>query len=158
MVVTTIYVTRHGVSSLNIPYHLLLSAYTRTVLQFRANWTLNPVTGTYRSHIPSPTNLPSDPPLVAYGVQQSHQLATALARVETPRISYIYCSPFYRCLQTIQPLVDRLGGKMEIRGDNGLGYVLLLLSPHSGLAVRLSGDTALFGMGETAALINLSYV
>jgi phosphohistidine phosphatase SixA len=56
-------------------------------------------------------------------VQQSHQLAAALAHVKNPPISHIYSSPFYRCLQTIQPLVEGLGGKVKVRGDNGLGYV-----------------------------------
>ncbi|MCJ1430589.1 hypothetical protein MMC29_008507, partial [Sticta canariensis] len=92
MVVTTIYLTRHG---------------------FRVNWTLNPATGTYYANIPSPTNIPSDPPLAAYGVQQSHQLATALAKIENPQITQVYSSPFYRCLQTIQPFIDKLGGEME---------------------------------------------
>ncbi|KAL8824988.1 MAG: hypothetical protein Q9191_004686 [Dirinaria sp. TL-2023a] len=97
MVVTTIYVSRHG---------------------FRGTWSLNPATGVYTSNIDSPTGIAGDPPLVAYGVQQSQQLADALTSISPP-IAQIYSSPFYRCLQTIQPTAEKLG--LEIRADNGLG-------------------------------------
>ncbi|KAL8738780.1 MAG: hypothetical protein Q9181_000458 [Wetmoreana brouardii] len=61
MVVRTIYVTRHA---------------------FRVSYTLNAATGEYRTNSPSPTGIPSDPPLASYGVQQSHELAEALTRLD----------------------------------------------------------------------------
>lgn len=97
MVVTTIYVSRHG---------------------FRGTWTINPTTGVYTSNIDSPTGIAGDPPLVAYGVQQSYQLADALTSISPP-IAQIYSSPYYRCLQTIQPTAEKLG--LDIRADHGLG-------------------------------------
>ena len=53
-------------------------------------------------------------------MQQSHQLADALTSIFPP-IVQIYSSPFYRCLQTIQPTAEKLD--LEIRADNGLGSV-----------------------------------
>ncbi|KAL8995196.1 MAG: hypothetical protein Q9169_005029 [Polycauliona sp. 2 TL-2023] len=99
MVVTTIYVTRHA---------------------FRVSYTLNTKTGEYHTNSPSPTNIPSDPPLAAYGVQQSHELATALAKLDPP-IEYVYSSPFYRCLQTLQPAVEKLRPGIKVRAENGIG-------------------------------------
>ncbi|KAL8915246.1 MAG: hypothetical protein Q9171_000365 [Xanthocarpia ochracea] len=99
MVVTTIYVTRHA---------------------FRVSYTLNTATGEYYTNSPSPTNIPSDPPLAAYGVQQSHELAAALAKLEPP-IEYIYSSPFYRCLQTVEPAFRNLGPGIKVRAENGIG-------------------------------------
>ncbi|KAF6218081.1 hypothetical protein HO133_006493 [Letharia lupina] len=98
MVVTTIYVTRHG---------------------FRGNWTVDPKTGKYYNTVPSPTNIPSDPPLAAYGARQAEQLATALSAIRDPPITRVYSSPFYRCMQTLQPFVEKSG--LEVRGDNGIG-------------------------------------
>lgn len=46
-------------------------------------------------------------------------------KIEAPKITQVYSSPFYRCLQTIQPFIDKLGGEMEVRGDNGLGLVVI---------------------------------
>ncbi|KAL8927313.1 MAG: hypothetical protein Q9208_002490 [Pyrenodesmia sp. 3 TL-2023] len=100
MVVKTIYVTRHA---------------------FRVAYTLDAATGQYHTQgIQSPTAIPTDVPLAAYGVQQSHQLATALANLR-PRICYIYSSPFYRCLQTIEPAIHNLGEDVKVRVDNGVG-------------------------------------
>ena len=62
----------------------------------------------------------SDPALAAYGVLQSEQLATALSTIQNPPITRVYSSPFYRCLQTLDPFIKKTG--YEIRGDNGLGY------------------------------------
>ena len=87
------------------------------------NWTIDPSTGKYYANIPSPTGIDSDPPLASYGVKQAHQLATALTSLSDPPISRIYSSPFYRCLETLQPTVERLGKGVEVRGDNGLGCV-----------------------------------
>ncbi|KAL8936244.1 MAG: hypothetical protein Q9211_004274 [Gyalolechia sp. 1 TL-2023] len=99
MVVKTIYVTRHA---------------------FRGSYTLNASTGEYHTNSPSPTNIPTDPPLAAYGVQQSRELATALAKLD-PSIDFIYSSPFYRCLQTVEPAVEKLGENVKVRVDNGIG-------------------------------------
>ncbi|KAL8793130.1 MAG: hypothetical protein Q9195_004242 [Heterodermia aff. obscurata] len=97
MVVRTIFVTRHG---------------------FRGTWDLDLDSGIYTSKFLSPTKIPVDPPLVAYGVQQSHQLADALIST-VPRISRIYSSPYYRCLETIRPAAEKL--ELRINADNGIG-------------------------------------
>ncbi|KAL8652074.1 MAG: hypothetical protein Q9226_004424, partial [Calogaya cf. arnoldii] len=99
MVVTTIYVIRHA---------------------FRVAFTLNSATGEYHTNSPSPTNIPSDPPLAAYGVQQSHELAIALPKLDPP-VDYLYSSPYYRCLQTLEPAVEKLRLGIKVRADNGIG-------------------------------------
>ncbi|MCJ1408362.1 hypothetical protein MMC19_002437 [Ptychographa xylographoides] len=99
MPLTTIYVVRHG---------------------YRSNWTTDHLTGQTTSTVPSPTNIPSDPALSAYGVQQAAQLAEQ-ATVLTPPIARVYSSPFYRCLQTITPFVERLKGQAPLICDRGLG-------------------------------------
>ncbi|KAL9043234.1 MAG: hypothetical protein Q9180_000016 [Flavoplaca navasiana] len=99
MVVKTIYVTRHA---------------------FRVSYTLDTTTGEYHTNSPSPTNIPSDPPLAAYGVQQSHELAKALPQLHPP-VDYLYSSPFYRCLQTLQPAIETLRPGIKVRADNGIG-------------------------------------
>ncbi|KZF24138.1 phosphoglycerate mutase-like protein [Xylona heveae TC161] len=103
MVVEVIYVTRHG---------------------FRSNWVVNPKTGEYDNVIPSPTNIPSDPALAAYGVEQARQLADHVMTLSPPP-ERLYSSPFYRCLETLQPTVEKFaaaGRKVgEVRGENGIG-------------------------------------
>ncbi|KAL8789962.1 MAG: hypothetical protein Q9213_000848 [Squamulea squamosa] len=99
MVVRTIFVTRHA---------------------FRVSYTLNTATGVYHTNSPSPTNIPSDPPLAAYGVQQSYELAIALTKLDPP-IEYVYSSPFYRCLQTVEPAIKELGRGIKVRVDTGIG-------------------------------------
>ncbi|KAI1762509.1 phosphoglycerate mutase-like protein [Hypoxylon sp. FL1150] len=86
MSLEVIYVTRHG---------------------FRSSWNVDPSTGTYTAAIRSPTGLPTDPALTSHGVQQSNELATHLLNVEPP-IEQVYSSPYYRCMQTIQPFVSSL--------------------------------------------------
>ncbi|KAA6412089.1 MAG: phosphoglycerate mutase [Lasallia pustulata] len=98
MVLTTIYLTRHG---------------------FRVNWTLNPATGEYHTNVPSPTRIPSDPPLAAYGVEQATQLAARVATLDPP-VGAVYSSPFYRCLETLRPVVGGYRGGAAV-GDCGLG-------------------------------------
>lgn len=93
-----IYVTRHG---------------------FRSNWVTDPSTGATSASILSPTNIPSDPPLAAHGVDQAHELAEYIATVD-PTPTRIYCSPFYRCLQTVDPVAEKLGIQ-ELRAENGIG-------------------------------------
>jgi transcription factor C subunit 7 len=79
-----IYVTRHG---------------------FRSNWHVDPVTGIYTAHIPSPTGIAADPALTSHGVDQAQQLAQHLMTLDPP-IDAVYSSPYYRCLQTIAPFVE----------------------------------------------------
>ncbi|KAI0883614.1 phosphoglycerate mutase-like protein [Annulohypoxylon maeteangense] len=86
MPLEVIYVTRHG---------------------FRSQWTVDPSTGNYSSFIPSPTGLPTDPALTSHGVDQANQLATHLLELNPP-IEQVYSSPYYRCMQTIQPFVRNL--------------------------------------------------
>ncbi|KAL8347045.1 hypothetical protein RB601_003363 [Gaeumannomyces tritici] len=76
-----IYVTRHG---------------------FRSSWTVDPSTGKYTATIRSPTGIANDPALTAHGLDQARELGRHLLAVEPP-IERIYSSPFYRCLQTIEP-------------------------------------------------------
>ena len=97
------------------------------------NWTIDYATGTYHSTYPTPTGNPADPSLTAHGVRQSHELAAYLSseRFPGPKPCIVYSSPFYRCLQTIQPSVEALDGdgdglpsvKREkgVRVENGLG-------------------------------------
>ncbi|KAL8866475.1 MAG: hypothetical protein Q9174_006282, partial [Haloplaca sp. 1 TL-2023] len=87
---------------------------------FRVSYTLDAATGTYHTNSPSPTGIPSDPPLASYGVQQSHELAEALAKLD-PAIDYVYSSPFYRCLQTVEPAIEKLRKGIRVRAENGIG-------------------------------------
>ncbi|KAL7275177.1 C6 zinc cluster transcription factor-like protein [Rhizina undulata] len=92
----TIYVTRHG---------------------FRSNWVVDN-SGTYRGTITSPTGIESDPPLAAHGVDQARQLAAHIATLD-PKVERIYTSPFYRCLETINPTAEQLD--LKLYADNGIG-------------------------------------
>ncbi|KAI1772383.1 phosphoglycerate mutase-like protein [Hypoxylon cercidicola] len=86
MSLEVIYVTRHG---------------------FRSSWNVDPSTGTYTASIRSPTGLPTDPSLTSHGVQQANDLATHLLSIDPP-VEQVYSSPYYRCMQTIQPFVRNL--------------------------------------------------
>jgi len=96
------------------------------VSQFRSNWTVNNVTGVYTAHIPSPTGIPSDPALSGYGVLQSKELAEKLITLDPP-IDRYYSSPFYRCIQTLYPTLDKLcllhpaEPEPKIWAENGVG-------------------------------------
>ncbi|KAM0665298.1 hypothetical protein ACQRIT_006154 [Beauveria bassiana] len=72
---------------------------------FRTTWTVDNK-GNYQSHIPSPTGIPADPPLTSHGIEQAAELAAHLATL-TPAVEAVYSSPYYRCLQTIDPFVKR---------------------------------------------------
>lgn len=103
------------------------------------NWTIDYKTGTYRSNFPTPTGNPADPILTAHGVRQSEELAAHLTSPDfEPKPWRIYCSPFYRCLQTIKPAVEALKKQeherrkdthsdlgadldFDVRIENGLG-------------------------------------
>ena len=52
-----------------------------------------------------------DRPLSPKGWKQSEMLA---ARLEALGVSALYSSPYVRCVQTLQPLADRLGREIEI--------------------------------------------
>jgi transcription factor C subunit 7 len=88
--------------------------------------------------------------LTSHGVQQSHELAAHLVSGDViPKPFRVYSSPFWRCLQTIEPAVRALKGakemskgkevggetgwidvnaEFEIRVENGLGFVLRFLN------------------------------
>ncbi|KAF2143305.1 uncharacterized protein K452DRAFT_286135 [Aplosporella prunicola CBS 121167] len=92
---------------------------------FRMNWVVNPDTGEYKSSAVSktPTGIPSDPALAAYGEQQAAELAGEIMTLDPP-VDLMYSSPFYRCLQTLKPTVEKLnaeGKSGKIRVENGLG-------------------------------------
>ncbi|KAJ5259426.1 Histidine phosphatase superfamily clade-1 [Penicillium angulare] len=88
MPLDTIYLTRHG---------------------HRLNWTIDLRTGTYKSQFPTPTGNPADPALTSYGIRQSHELGRHINSAGFhPKPFRVYSSPFYRCLQTIQPSVEEL--------------------------------------------------
>ncbi|KAK6071597.1 phosphoglycerate mutase [Seiridium cupressi] len=100
-----IYVTRHG---------------------FRSSFTVDPASGVYTSNIHSPTKIPTDPPLTSYGVEQANELADHLLKLEPP-IDQVYSSPYYRCLQTIDPFVVKRnkiapaqGSSAKIRVEGGI--------------------------------------
>ncbi|KAF2858679.1 phosphoglycerate mutase-like protein [Piedraia hortae CBS 480.64] len=97
MVLEVIYIVRHG---------------------YRSNWTIDPFTGEYKSHIISPTGIPSDPALTSYGVMQSQELAVHLRGLDIDRV---YSSPYYRCLQTITPYVLSTSRGAHLAVDTGLG-------------------------------------
>lgn len=84
--------------------------------------------------MPSPTGIPSDPPLAGYGVQQAKQLAEHVVKLDPP-VDRVYSSPFYRCLETLAPTVEKLEerglGGGEIRGDNGIGYAFLAATKYT---------------------------
>ncbi|PHH68330.1 hypothetical protein CDD80_7604 [Ophiocordyceps camponoti-rufipedis] len=72
--------------------------------RFRSNWLVDPASGVYSSYIPSPTSIAADPALTSHGVRQAEELATHLSTLDPP-IEAVYSSPFYRCLQTVDPFV-----------------------------------------------------
>ncbi|KAI1089700.1 phosphoglycerate mutase-like protein [Rostrohypoxylon terebratum] len=99
MSLEVIYVTRHG---------------------FRSQWTVDPSTGNYSSFIRSPTGLPTDPALTSHGVDQANQLAAHLLKLNPP-IEQVYSSPYYRCIQTIQPFVRDLKLQTQSFGNVSRG-------------------------------------
>ena len=74
--------------------------------QFRSSFSVDPQTGKY-SGLPSPTGIIGDPALTSHGVDQSRQLAKHLLSLDPP-IDAVYSSPYYRCLQTMQPYMGLL--------------------------------------------------
>jgi transcription factor C subunit 7 len=80
--------------------------------------------------VPTPTGISTDPPLTAHGVRQSRELALELTRLDPPAVDLVYCSPYYRCLQTLLPTAERVraergDGAWQIKPEPGLGFVSL---------------------------------
>lgn len=92
--------------------------------QYRSNWNVDPSTGHYNSTIPSPTGIVADPALASYGVAQAKQLGSHLLQVSPP-VDKIYSSPFYRCIQTLQPFTtarhEKNPGSGVIHVEPGVG-------------------------------------
>ncbi|OOF95515.1 hypothetical protein ASPCADRAFT_515869 [Aspergillus carbonarius ITEM 5010] len=125
MPLDTIYLTRHG---------------------HRLNWTIDYKTGTYHSQFPTPTGNPADPTLTSHGVRQSHELATHFTGDKiSPKPFRIYSSPFYRCLQTIQPSVEALQKQYQQQQsqDSSLSNDPSTIDKHADLTVRIEP-----GLGE----------
>jgi transcription factor C subunit 7 len=78
---------------------------------------VDPATGTYSASIRSPTGIPTDPPLTSYGVEQANELADHLLKFDPP-IDLVYSSPYYRCLQTINPFVAKRNHTTSSAGDS----------------------------------------
>ncbi len=101
--------------------------------QFRSTWSVDHKKGIYTSSIRSPTGIPNDPALTSYGVQQSIELGEHLRTVNPP-IECIYSSPYYRCLQTIDPFAEQLArddpASPLIRPEHGLGEFFGLADFH----------------------------
>ncbi|OAQ70392.1 RNA polymerase III transcription initiation factor complex component [Pochonia chlamydosporia 170] len=56
--------------------------------------------------IPSPTGIQGDPALTSYGIDQAKELGKHLDTLN-PAVEKVYSSPFYRCLQTMVPFMER---------------------------------------------------
>ncbi|QLQ79688.1 hypothetical protein HG537_0C03360 [Torulaspora globosa] len=91
MVVKTIYIARHG---------------------YRSNWVSQ---GPYP--LP-PTGIDSDVPLAEHGLKQSKELAHYILSLEN-QPELVFSSPFYRCLQTSEPIGDIL--ELPILVERGIG-------------------------------------
>ncbi|RDI78402.1 hypothetical protein Vi05172_g11602 [Venturia inaequalis] len=93
-----------------------------TIYIFRMTWSVDPYTIQYYSGIPTPTKIPTDPALTSYGESQAEQLGDHVLTLDPP-VDQVFSSPYYRCLQTIKPAVEKLQKKMGYkRGivvDNG---------------------------------------
>jgi transcription factor C subunit 7 len=70
-------------------------------------WSVDPYTVQYFSGIPTPTGIPTDPALTSYGEAQAEQLGNHVLTLRPP-IDQVFSSPYYRCLQTIRPAVQKL--------------------------------------------------
>ncbi|SCU81652.1 LAFA_0C06370g1_1 [Lachancea sp. 'fantastica'] len=91
MAVKTIYIARHG---------------------YRSNWLPQ---GPYP---PPPTGVDSDVPLAEHGVKQAKELAHYIMSIEN-QPELLFSSPFYRCLQTCEPIADLL--ELPIHVERGVG-------------------------------------
>src|SRR5271156_178166 len=81
----------------------------------------------------------ADPPLASHGITQTRQLTEHLLSLPQ-RPQKIYCSPYYRCIQTIVPLSKALNQPIYL--DEGIGewYGLLRQSASPDHPTPLSVD------------------
>lgn len=63
-----------------------------------------------------PTGISADPVLAEHGEDQAKELAKYVKDIQ-PRPQQIYCSPYYRCLQTATPSAEAL--ELPIFVDHG---------------------------------------
>ncbi|KAJ8496107.1 hypothetical protein ONZ45_g12590 [Pleurotus djamor] len=101
---------------------------------FRLNWV--------NTNWKSPTGLPRDPPLAAYGETQAKELADyflSLPVEERPTV--IFSSPYYRCLQTSKPVANALG--IPIHVEHGISEWYSPVASGTGLHPRPSSATDL---------------
>lgn len=83
--------------------------------------------GNYSSYLKSPTGIATDPALTSHGVEQARELAAHLVNIDPP-VERVYSSPYYRCLQTVEPFVSLwaqsarpdAADKPAILGETGL--------------------------------------
>lgn len=96
MPLETIYIVRHG---------------------YRSNWLPK------GQQLPPPTGIDSDPCLAPHGVNQANELAEFLVdrlpEKNLPVPQVIFSSPFYRCVETINPTAEKLGLKIHL--ERGIG-------------------------------------
>lgn len=91
MTIKTIYIARHG---------------------YRSNWLAK---GPYP---PPPTGIDSDVPLAEHGIHQAKELAHYIISLDN-QPELIFSSPFYRCIQTSEPIADIL--ELPIQVERGIG-------------------------------------
>ncbi|KAL8385668.1 hypothetical protein RB599_007515 [Gaeumannomyces hyphopodioides] len=108
----------------------------------------------YTATIRSPTGIANDPALTAHGLDQARELGRHLLTVEPP-IERIYSSPFYRCLQTIEPFARAAQTGSNSSGGGGgsssSSSDAMLQPPPSPLKVRVeSGVAEWFGAAPFA--------
>ncbi|KAL7750563.1 hypothetical protein RI367_003904 [Sorochytrium milnesiophthora] len=99
----------------------------------RADWLPSP--------LPSLTGLVHDPPLSPLGELQANELANLVSSTWPPhqRPRSIFCSPFYRCIQTITPtLIARRGSDLRLTLDDGIAewYSTLTIKTHPPLLLE----------------------
>ncbi|RSH82362.1 uncharacterized protein EHS24_007329 [Apiotrichum porosum] len=96
---------------------------------YRANWE-DP------SIVTSATGMYHDPPLAQRGLVQAHHLGDFLSDppAPLPKPDVLYSSPFFRCLQTIQPLAKATG--KEVHCEHGVMEWFSKAAPGSGLHAR----------------------
>ncbi|CAK7218436.1 C6 zinc cluster transcription factor-like protein [Sporothrix eucalyptigena] len=97
---------------------------------FRSNWAGDPTTGDGKPLPRLPTGSVADPALSPHGLNQARELAAHLTTASTGGdallpVERIYCSPYYRCLETVQPLVEavietNLSSPQPVRCEPGL--------------------------------------
>lgn len=92
MTIDKIYIARHG---------------------YRMNWLPPP-------HPPNPTGIDSDPPLAPHGVEQAKELAKHIKSFPSEdQPQFILSSPFYRCVETGEPISEALN--IPIVLERGVG-------------------------------------